>query len=219
MNSMQETIRAFRAWLEASAKNYKAELQNAGGLFWGDREDLETIESDEDTEMFFNEWLMLDFSVNGYDNIPAGERKNFLDIFLESSHSELSMGAKTFAQNAKTSFPSFYRILKEKRGSYTDLEDLFLQMKIRSVDKNLSFCAEKGEIIYGRFCQNEKGEHIGAGSQNIIIPEKLFSNLSFLINSAYKMALDAGMFMSIEQFLKWNSYIYYREIVSKEHNA
>jgi len=213
---MQETIRAFEAWLDANAKNYKTELRNASGLFWSDREDLGKIKSGQDTEMFFNEWLMLDFSVNGYDDVPAGERKNFLDIFLESNRQELSTGAKIFAKNASSSFPNFYRILKSEPGNYTDLEDLFLQKKIRSVDKNLSFGAKNGEIIYGRFCLDEKNEYIGAGSQNIFVPKELFYIVFHLINGTYKMALDAEIFMSIEQFLKWNSYIYYREIVSKK---
>ena len=211
---MQETIRAFGAWLDINAKNYKTELRFASLLFWGEREDLAKIEINPDTEMFFNEWLMLDFSVNGYDNVSAEKRENFLNIFLRDNFSELSEGARIFAQNASISFPSFYKISKIKPGSYTDLNDLFLQKEIRSVDKNLSWSGSRNKIIYGRFCQNEKKEYIGAGSQNVFVPQKFFDVIFHWVNGTYKMANEAGSFMSIEQFLKWNSYIFYREIVS-----
>ncbi len=93
-----------------------------------------------------------------------------------------------------------------------------MKKEIRSIDKNLSQSKLKGEIIYGRFCQNEKGEYIGAGSQNIPVSQKFFDVIFYLINEAYRMTNATGMFMSIEQFLKWNSYIFYREIVSEDNN-
>ncbi len=208
LNSMQETIRAFGAWLDANANNYKTELRNAGKLFWGDREGIRRIIPNQETEMFFNEWLIMDFAVNGYDGIPAAKRKNFLDIFLEGNSSDLSKEARIFAENTTKSFLSFYKIKKAKSGSFTDIEDLFSGSEIRTVDKNLSKAAKKNQIICGRFCRNERDEYIGAGSQNLFIPEDLFNLLRDLIGQAYKMAYDAGDLMSIDQFLKWNSYIF-----------
>jgi len=211
---MQETIRTFRKWLTKSHKNYQEELDAAHSLFWEEREDVEPIEYNQDTEMFFNEWLMLDFPVNGFDNIPARERVNFINVFLKENKSRLSKSAQIFAKNASESFLSFYKVVDVKPEEYTNLKDLFFGNQIRSVDINLSRGACIGQIICGRFCQNEKGKYIAAGSQNITIPEKLFEILSRLIRGTYQLTINSGEEIKFEEFLKWNSYIYYREITA-----
>jgi len=45
---------------------------------------LAKIKINPDTEMFFNEWLMMDFSMNGYDSVPAG-KKIFSVFFSEAT--------------------------------------------------------------------------------------------------------------------------------------
>ncbi len=74
---MQELTRNFLNWLVKNGHNYQDELENAFDLFWVNCADLSPIKRNKDTEIFFNEWLMMDFSVPGYDNIPARKKKKY----------------------------------------------------------------------------------------------------------------------------------------------
>lgn len=209
---MQEVIRTFRKWLEKRADFYEDTLADAEDLFWSDREDVAPIDSSQENESFFNEWLMLDFSVNGYDDTPAKERKNFLSLFLKEKPFELSEEGRIFAKNMDESFISFYRVIGIKYGEYIDLEDLFFKEKIRVWDVNASKNSEKDAILYGRFCKNEEEKYIGAGSHSTYIPEEFFNALNYLITNTFRSVVDERADMTLKEFFKWNSYIYYREI-------
>lgn len=211
---MQEVIRGFYKWLDREEINYKDEFERAADLFWGKRSDLSNIIQSSDSEIFFNEWLMLDFSVSGYDGIPTSKRKNFMNVFLYNKEKQLSEAGKTFAKNISKSFPSFSRITGVKRGAYTNMIDLFSGKEIMVWDVNLSRSAVKGMIIHGRHCQNEEGKYIGAGAKVTFVPSPVFEILKHLINETFKMVLEEGEKITFPEFLKWNSYLYYREMMA-----
>lgn len=213
-NSMQETIRSFFAWLGREGENYKDDLEKAVDLFWGRRPDLSSIDENPNSKAFFNEWLMLDFSTNGYDNTPPAKRKNFMDTFLHYEKNQLSEAGQVFSGNISKSFPSFFRIRKIKKGEYADMADLFSEKEIRVWDVNLSRSAKKGIIIHGRHCKNEEGRYIGAGARVTFVPEPVFEVLHNLILETLKMVRDEGVKITLPEFLKWNSYLYYREMMA-----
>ncbi len=213
-NSMQEVVRSFRLWLGENGHHYRDELENASYLFWGDCEDLGKIKPTQDTEMFFNEWIMMDFSVPGYDNIPVKKRYSFLDCFLKDKENKLSPAGKIFAKNASKSYVGFYRVLKVSKGENTKLLDLFNGREITAWDVNLSKAATEGIIIYGRYSENENEKYIGSGAHGGFLPEPVFQFIHHLITETHEMTNREGIKMSIEEFLKWNSYIYYREIMA-----
>jgi hypothetical protein len=212
-NSMQETIRTFQAWLSENIDEYREEFENAAYLFWGNRRDLPPLERNDDTEMFFNEWLMLDFSVPGYDKIPAKGRYNFLDCFLKEKGSDLSSGAKVFAKNASKSNVGFYRVLKVNRGKNTKLLDLFGSKEITVWDVNLSKVATEGIVVYGRYSKDERGKYIGSGSHGGFLTEPMFEIIRQIILETYRGTNKGWAKMSLHEFLKWNSYVYYRDIM------
>lgn len=215
-SSIQEVIRNFREWLEKNQHHFQNELEKANYLFWSDRDDVAPIEINKDTEMFFNEWMMLDFSVPGYDKIPVKKRYNFLDCFLKKEGKNLSAAGKIFAKNASVSNFGFYKVLNVNKGKNTKLKDLFSSKEIVVWDVNLSNAAIKGVIVYGRYSKDEKNKYIGSGSHGGFLSEALFQIAKLLITETHKMVCEEGAEITMAEFLKWNSYIYYREIMNMQ---
>jgi len=215
LNGMQETIRAFFAWMSENRERFEGNIMDAEYLFWADREGLAETEADETTQAIFNEWLMYDYSRTGYDGTPYEDRENFLSVFLAEAGNRLSPEARVFAENAADSYPSVYRIVSVDPGKGEVLEDLFTGCRIEAADRNLSMLAEPGMSIYGRFSKNEHEERISAGSALLFLPPPQDEFILYLINGARKMTADAeGREPDLVPFLKWNSYVYYREILS-----
>lgn len=209
---MTEMISKFHRWLKANQGKYQEELENARYLFWASRPDLPDIEMSRETEMFFNEWRMFDFSVPGYDSVPVEEWTSFLDMFLDNGRARLSPAATAFARQARRSYAGFYQVLATRPGESVTLKDLFQENTFQAWDSNLSAKTRAGDIFYGRFCPNEEGKHIAAGSQNLPISEHIWRDLNYLIRGTHQAVVRDGRRLSLPQFLKWNSYIYYREI-------
>jgi len=164
--------------------------------------------------MFFNEWTMLDFSVPGYDDIPIKKRYNLLNLFLKENGNKLSMGGKIFAKNASVSHIGFYKVLKVNKGKNTKLKDLFSDKEITVWDVNLSNAAVEDVIVYGRYLKDERNKYIGSGSHCVFLSEALFQIARLLITETHKMVCEDGVKITMDEFLKWNSYIYYREIMN-----
>ncbi len=214
-DGMQETIRAFFLWLSKNVGRFKENIADAGYLFWTEREGLADIKPDEATEMVFNEWLMFDYSHTGYDGTPYAKRRNLLSVFLEEKGSTLSPAARAFVDSAMDSYPSVCRIISVVPGKGEVIEDLFTGNRIQVTDRNLSRLVKPGMSVFGRFVRSGRGDHISAGSAVLALPTPQDEYIMHFINGAREMAAEAeGQEPALSPFLKWNSYVYYREMLS-----
>ena len=213
---MSSVIRKSMDWLGENFDTYKEDHEGAWHLFFDPREngDIPDIDvKDSKHEAFFNEWLLLDFSVFGYDDIPLRDRKSFLDLFLEEKRGSLSQSEVFFAENLSRSIFSLYQVLEVESGAWMILQDTLREDVLYKVyESNTSTLAEKGFYVTARVVEEKPGRHILGGSMSIPLHKELHRYIHFLISGGQKLSQKEFPDMNMEAFLKWNSYMYYREI-------
>ena len=214
LSGMAEALGKYHAWFRMNKDRFADQFEDAVWMFFGPRPDLADIEQTEDTHGSFNEWLTYDFPTNGYNETSPAERQSLMAIFLDEQGSCLSAGAKVFADNANESIASFYVIELVEAGKYFDAKDLFFGDEKRVYDMNFSNVLEAGDIVYGRFSEDENGQNIGVGYTALLVAKSVFPKLKKLIDGTYAAVVKSGIKMTMEEFFKWNSYIYYREIIA-----
>lgn len=209
---MSEVINGFFNWLEDNQERFEEKGCMAFDLFWADRSpDLPAISENEKSRAFFQEWLMLDYSFNGYDNTLPGARRSFLAEYLDGN--KLVSNNYQLALQMITSYPSFYKVINIKAGEYIEVCDLFFGKESRVYDRNSSRMVDVDQVIYSRHCAGSDGKIINCGSSITVVPEEKFEMLKVIILGTYELVNQEGYIISLSDFLKWNSYIYYRELM------
>ncbi len=215
---MSSVIQKSIYWLGKNFDTYREEHEDAWHLFFDIREngDIPDIDAkDSKHESFFHEWLLLDFSVFGYDNVSAKERRNFLDLFLEDEGKKLSPSELFFAKNLSRSVFSLYQVLEVKEDSHVIIQDTLRNEGLYKVyDSSTSLFVKKKSYIAARVTEEKSKRHIFGGSLGIPLDKELHKYIHFLISGGQKYSKEDFPDMNMEAFLKWNSYIYYREIDS-----
>lgn len=207
---MQSTLRKFHPWMEENRGRFSQELSIAQNLFFAEREGLSSVKKSGLILDVFQEWLIGDFPVHGFVQ-PAKKRKNFLQYFLEESKN-LTQAEKIFGANLQKSYRSFYRVEGIEKGMWVDLRDAFSEKELQMWDTNISKNVKKGDILFARIVENEKGKYIGGGVNADIIPLQVFQMLKQIMLLTHKSTIGTSEESSFEDFLKWNSYIYIRDI-------
>lgn len=187
---MSSVLEKSMNWLGENFDEYKEVYQGARHLFFDLREngDLPDIDpKDSRHEMFFNEWLLLDFSVYGYNGIPVKERKNFLDIFLEQKVGNLSENEVRFTKNLSRSVFSLYEVIEVEKDFWVIVRDTFREDVLYKVyDFNLSSTISKKMFIMGRVVKEKPQRHIFGGSMNIPLEKGLLNIFTFLFQEDKK---------------------------------
>ncbi len=220
--TIDNLIQKMQKWLERRGIDESIQ-DEASRLFWEDRPDLAPIEENISNDNLFGEWFLLDFSINGYDFVLADDRKTFIKEFLKENRKKFSKKEIKFIENVANSIMHFYKVVEvgKKFIKIRDLVDNKIErLNTKKGNKNSALIknVKKGEIFYGRFCKDADDELVIIGGQIIPIKRKHFEVLFPLIKEVHKLYMedkpDEMPDLTFDEFLKWNSYIYIREVTA-----
>ena len=205
------------AWLVVNEDWFETGLADAKMVFWGDREGLEPIGREDDAVSIFKEWLALDYSINGCEGVPYAKRRNILSVFLDEFGKDLDPESLAFATSVSASSPSLYRVVSVDSAGNVTLDDTFSEERIEVTNPNLNLNrAIVPELSFlSRFAKDASGAYVRIGAQTFFLSPEEANDLLFLVKGTCAMAaMEMDETLDIAPFLKWNSYIYYREVRS-----